>query len=235
VQWVERCSRSFLIHQRTRVAWVMYEIIRQSDPEFKGVIQMMRDGTMDRAGAQYCLDRSLGKLSEEERRNFEQTSLYIMPTWKRTIPITKQYLKDLEQAVARIDCQYRPTYMEGRPNHAAKECNMPVRNALCKCAVVMLLQSFVVEQQLKNGSIGTVVEVVYKEPAGPRQIGNPHERVLFVIYLLGGLVFTVKVDGEHAESTLITVWFSFILAISFMEATLRRNCSRARTTKHPSR
>jgi hypothetical protein len=149
---------------------VMDEIIRQSDPEFKGVIQMMRDGTMDRAGAQYCLDRSLGNLSEEERRNFEQTALYIMPTWKRTMPITKQYLKDLEQAVARIDCQY--TYMEGRPNHAAKECKMPVRNALCKYASVMLLQNFVVEQELKNGSIGTVVEVVYKEPAGPRQIGN---------------------------------------------------------------
>jgi hypothetical protein len=36
---------------------------------------------------------------------------------------------------------------------------------------------------------------------------RPHERVLFVIYLLGGLAFTVKADGVHAESTLITVRF----------------------------
>ena len=50
---------------------------------------------------------------------------------------------------------------------------------------------------------------------------RPHERVLFVIYLLGGLIFTVKVDGVHAESTLITVWLSFILAISFMETWVR--------------
>ena len=45
---------------------------------------------------------------------------------------------DLKQPVARIDCQY--TYKEGRSNHAAKECNMPVRHALCKGAAVMLLE-----------------------------------------------------------------------------------------------
>jgi hypothetical protein len=86
------------------------------------------------------------------------------------MPITKQYLKDLKRPVARIDCQY--TYKEGRPNHAAKECNMPVRNAPCKDAFVMLLQNFVVEQQIKNGSIGIVIDVVHKDPAGPRQIGT---------------------------------------------------------------
>jgi hypothetical protein len=36
---------------------VMDETIRQSDPEFKGVIQMMRDGSMNRAGAEYCFSR----------------------------------------------------------------------------------------------------------------------------------------------------------------------------------
>jgi hypothetical protein len=50
---------------------------------------------------------------------------------------------------------------------------------------------------------------------------RPYERVLFVFYLLGGLASTVKVDGAHAEATLITVWLSFILAISFMEAWVR--------------
>jgi hypothetical protein len=44
---------------------------------------------------------------------------------------------------------------------------------------------------------------------------------MFVIYLLGGLLFTVKVDGVHAESTLSTVCLSLILAISFMEASVR--------------
>jgi hypothetical protein len=70
------------------------ETIRRSYPEFKGVIQMMRDGSMNRAGAEYYLNRSLGNRSEEGRRNSEHTALYIMPTWKRTMHITKQYLKD---------------------------------------------------------------------------------------------------------------------------------------------
>jgi hypothetical protein len=48
-----------------------------------------------------------------------------------------------------------------------------------------------------------------------------HERALFLFYLLGGLAFTVMADLVHAESTLITVWFSFILAISFMESWVR--------------
>lgn len=47
---------------------------------------------------------------------------------------------------------------------------------------------------------------------------RPHEQGLFVFYLVAGLASTVRVDGAHAESTLITVWLSFILAISFMEA-----------------
>jgi hypothetical protein len=91
----------------------------------------MRTGDINRAGAQYCLPRSLGNLSDEERREFEQTALYIMvPTWKRTIPITKQHLKDLKQPVARIDCQY--TYNEGRQNHAGKECNNRHRSGIQK-------------------------------------------------------------------------------------------------------
>jgi hypothetical protein len=36
----------------------------------------------------------------------------------------------------------------------------------------MLLQNFMVEQQLKDGSIGTASEVVYKNPVEPRRIGD---------------------------------------------------------------
>jgi hypothetical protein len=47
---------------------------------------------------------------------------------------------------------------------------------------------------------------------------RPHERILFLFYLVAGLASTKAVDQFHTESILVLVWLSFILAISFMEA-----------------
>jgi hypothetical protein len=49
-------------------------------------------------------------------------------------------------------------------------------------------------------------------------LSRPHERILFLFYLLAGLVSAKAVDQLHTESILALVWLSFVLAISFMEA-----------------
>ena len=53
-------------------------------------------------------------------------------------------------------------------NHCVKESSLPLRLALCVGAKVLLLSNFVVEYKIMNGSIGTVVDIVYKDKAGPR-------------------------------------------------------------------
>ena len=49
-------------------------------------------------------------------------------------------------------------------------------------------------------------------------LSRPHERILFLFYLVAGLASTNAVDQFHTESILALVWLSFILAISFTEA-----------------
>ena len=92
-----------------------------------------------------------------------------LPTWKSTIPITKQYLKALGTPVVRVDAKY--TQYGGSSNHAAKECSLPALNALAEKAKAMLLVNFVVEVGLFNGSVGIIVKIVYKNSQGPREKG----------------------------------------------------------------
>jgi len=147
---------------------VMDQTVRQQDPAFQAAIQDMRDGNMSDASVQLYMDRRMNRLSPEERQLFEKEGLYAMPTWKDTVPITRQYLQSLETAVVRVDAKYQ---YPGRTNHAAKDVNLPVRNALAEKAKVMLLMNYIVELGLFNGSVGVIVKIVYKNREGPRERG----------------------------------------------------------------
>jgi hypothetical protein len=117
------------------------ETVRQSgDLGFADVIQRMRDGQVDRNASNLLLGRTLGRLPPAERAEFEREALYIMPTWKRTIPITNKYLKELQTPVLNINYDYPQNHC----NHAAEEIHFPARSALAVDAKVMLLSNYVV-------------------------------------------------------------------------------------------
>jgi hypothetical protein len=150
----------------------MSEVVRQSgEPKFENIIQRMRDGNLDRDDADFLMRRRLSALSPEERADFYNNALFIMPTWKQTIPITKRYLAQLGQPVARADIVY-DSPMNGR-NHAVDEINLPVWGALAVGAIVMLLCNIVPEEKLMNGSIGEVKKIVYSTREGPRGPNGP--------------------------------------------------------------
>jgi hypothetical protein len=83
----------------------------------------MREGDVDRKTAERLMARRMSALSPEERADFEANALYIIPTWKRTIPVTKRYLIGLGNPVARVDItsEFGPpsvqdTFHESEPN-----------------------------------------------------------------------------------------------------------------------
>ena len=148
---------------------VMDQTVRQREGLFKDSIQEMREGTVTEATCDAYMARRLTQLPELERQSFEREALYLVPTWKATVPITFKYLLALDSPVARIDAKYQ---YSGRVNHAAAEVNLPVQNALCVGAVVMVLSNFLVERKLFNGSMGDVIKIVYETDAGPREAGS---------------------------------------------------------------
>ena len=141
----------------------MKTVIRQSDDRFKQLLTNMRNGCVNDDDVDFILARCLDKLSEEERQTFKTDTIHLTPDWKSTQRIVYQYLNSsLETPLAKFRAKLNSIRANGQ-NHCVKECKLPLLGALCKGATVMLLQNFVVEQFLMNGSIGTVQEVVYKQ------------------------------------------------------------------------
>jgi hypothetical protein len=116
-------------------------------------------------------------LPSAEQEKFKREALYVFPTWKCTHGITKKYLLALhgvDAPIAKITSKYSYPTARGRhrKNHVADELKWPVHLAVCIGAKVMLLHNYVVEEDLKNGSVGTVVDIVYDTPGVPL-IWNP--------------------------------------------------------------
>ena len=156
------------------ITFVMDKVQRQTDGPFKVLLQKMREGTITTDDTKLLVDRHWPNLTEAEQVVFEKEALYIFPTWKRTKPITIKYLLSLAQPVAKIRSQY--DYK--KVNHAKNEVNLPDLSALCSDATVMLLMNYIVELGLKNGSIGTIVDIVYDDPEGP---ANRNALPLYVV------------------------------------------------------
>ena len=159
---------------------IMTEVVWQrGDPRFRDIIQHMREGTVTREDTDLLMARRLSALSPEERADFVENALFVMPTWQRSVPITRQYLIDLGQPVARVDNVYE--HPPNRRNHAVDEINLPARTALAVNAKVMLLCNFIMELKLMNGSVGVVKEIVYRSPEGPRGPNGPKTHPAYVI------------------------------------------------------
>ena len=94
-----------------------------------------------------------------------------MPTWKQTVPITVQYLKELNVPIAKVVAKFS-TKKANAKNHFVKECSYPIISGIGVGAVVILLKNYVAELGIVNGCIGTVKEVVYRNRDGPRQPGS---------------------------------------------------------------
>eukprot|EP00957_Ditylum_brightwellii_P103398 7878987-Ditylum_brightwellii.AAC.1 len=75
-----------------------------------------------------------------------------MPTWKQTVPITVQYLKELNAPIAKVVAKFSTKKVTGK-NHCVKECSYSIISGIGVGAVVMLLKNYVAELGIMNGCI----------------------------------------------------------------------------------
>jgi hypothetical protein len=147
----------------------------------KKVLSEMRDGAVTYESAQLCMTQRLSVLPPQELALFECEGLHVFPTWNCTHAITKRYLLHLcgdNAPVAKITSKYSYPRGRKRKNHIKDELKWPMHLAVCKGTKVMLLTNYVVEEDLKNGSVGTVVDIVYDSPGGPT---NPNSNLLYIV------------------------------------------------------
>jgi hypothetical protein len=146
--------------------FVMENVLRQDDPEFLDLLKHMTDGTVGVDQVPYMRRRCLDRLPLAEQERFRTNTLHLCSTWKEANPITVKYLQQIGKPVAKVRAK-----MEGggsRKNHMFKESNCPLLMAFCEGAIVMLLENFIVEYGLANGSVGKIISIVYKEKDGAR-------------------------------------------------------------------
>eukprot|EP00957_Ditylum_brightwellii_P080253 6104439-Ditylum_brightwellii.AAC.1 len=147
----------------------MDEVVRQQDPEFLDVLNSMQNGAMKESHANFLLLRCLAQLSPEEKDKFKD-AIHMIPTWKQTVPITVQYLKQLNVPIAKAAVKLLSNKVTGK-NHCIKDCLYPILSGVGVGAVVMLLKNYVAELGIVNGCVNTVKKVVYRNRDGPREPG----------------------------------------------------------------
>jgi hypothetical protein len=148
---------------------IMKHVIRRNDRAFLALLSAMREGNVSREQARVLRNRCLEKLTQAEQDNFKNNALCLVPTSKQANQIIHNYLQHtMTNPIAKIHGKLQSIRNDGK-NCCARESKLPMKNALCVGAKVMLLNNFLVEHHLMNGSIGVVKHLCYKHREGPNR------------------------------------------------------------------
>ena len=178
------------------IVLVMDAVFRQADTEFKDVLQRMREGTMNQKSVQFLNNRRWSKLSSKERLEFWRDGIFLMPTWSRTIPIVKQYLKDIGNPLVIVNADISKV----QKGKHLKDIKIPLKNPLMAGADTQLLHNFFVEAKLFNGTVGKLVRLVYRPGESPNS--TPPAMPAYAEMEVPGLVFP---NGEVWDASRPTV------------------------------
>ena len=147
----------------------MTGVIRQNDEEFKNILSSMRKGTLITDQYTVLTNRYLSKLDNRILKIFDD-AIHLVNQWKHGIPPTITYLNKLGTHVCKILPSYSSIMTTKVINYRIKESNFPKLTASNVGCKLMLLMNILPNFELVNGSIGTVIDIIYKHKNGPRQI-----------------------------------------------------------------
>ena len=147
----------------------MTDVIRQNYGEFKNILSSMRKGTLTTYQCTMLTNRCLSKLDNRSLKLFDD-AIHLVNQWKYGITPSITYLNKVGTPVCKLLPSYSSIMTTKVINHCIKESDFPKLTALnvgCKVTVLMnILPNF----KLVSGSIGTVIDIIYKHKNGPRQI-----------------------------------------------------------------
>jgi hypothetical protein len=133
----------------------------------------MREGTMQLDDVNLIRSRCLETLDSSEQEKFKD-AIHLTSTWEEASKVAFQYLCNLNRPIAKIRARLKTARNDGK-NCCIKEKSYPTQITIGVGAVVMLHKNFIVEEWhiSLNGSIGTVVDIIYANEDGPMEAGNP--------------------------------------------------------------
>ena len=139
----------------------MTDVIRQNDEEFKNILSSMRKGTLTTDQCTLLTNRCFSKLDNRSLKLFDD-AIHHANQRKHGITPTVTYLNKLGTPVCKILPSYSSILTTKVINHCIKESNFPKLTALnVGCKMIMLMNIFL-NFKLVNGSIGIVIDIIYK-------------------------------------------------------------------------
>jgi hypothetical protein len=151
---------------------ILDEVLRQDDPVFLNFLSRMRDGALNMEDISLIRNRCLETMGLEDQEKFKN-AIHLTSTWEEATKISFDYLCGLNVPLAKIRPKYSTSRNDGK-NCCLKEVSYPSQLAIGIGVKVMLLKNFVVEEwHILNGSIGTVVDIIYEDDDGPIADGYP--------------------------------------------------------------
>lgn len=105
---------------------IIDEAVRQENIEFVTVLEEMQDRYMSFSFDEAIQQQDFMILYPKEQALFIKNALHIMPRWKDFVPVTVQYLQDLNKPCAVLKAQHKSNC---KWNHCHKDGNIPKQTA----------------------------------------------------------------------------------------------------------
>ena len=160
----------------------MEDVKRTSDAVHLDFCDRVRKGNMRIEEARHIKEHCLDKLPADTKQQFDKDGIHLVPFWKMAHPIVANYLSNqLTAPIAKLRAHTHTDKQSKRICHL-NDTSLPLLNALCVGAIVILLKNMMVELNLMNGAVGYVRDICYRHKDGPNQpMGNKHPDMYVVV------------------------------------------------------
>ena len=137
-----------------------------TDPEYWSCLKITWQGTVTDNHMDFLNSRMKRNIAPDERAQFKD-ALHVILQWRLTVPITVEYIIDIDTTVKKLEMCYITVTPIAIYNNLI-ECAYTKMGALATGATGMLTRNHVIEQCLMNVFFGCVQSVVYRSHVIPQ-------------------------------------------------------------------
>ena len=175
------------------------EVRRQSeDPEFLDTLQAFVDGTFACVHWETLLTRNLGSLPAEEKAQFNRDAIYLCGVKKDFRSFNLAKVHDLKTPRILISAENSTVAASSLGESDAG--GLPKTLLLCRGMRVLLTSNLSVNHGLTNGSLGTVIGIMYVSEL------DPFPSVLIQFDTYRGPSFLADVERVYPVSAITRTW-----------------------------
>ena len=161
-------NMGFLAFRKFNMCFTLNESKRQAGEEnesFRNILDSVYNGTFKKPEWDTLRDKSYGKLTEEVKKVFDDQAIMLSARKIDMLSFNKRKLREQKQPIAQLRAVHSKPGLAQLPSDKAGGLMKDVW--LCRGARVVLTENLWIEEKLVNGSVGTVIGILYWDNEKP--------------------------------------------------------------------